>query len=102
MSHRFIVGANPVAAEEKKSIRNWLDGKFAWWSWIDGFWLIKDSRDTLTASEILDRFHDLAPNAHIMVVQVPPGGTWAGYGPGSSKNPQYDMFNWIRGTWESE
>lgn len=102
MSRRFVIGANPLADAEKEAIRTWLGGNYAWWSWIDGFWLIKDSYNTLTAEAIRDKFHKLAPNAHIIVLQSSSGGDWTGYGPASPENPKLNMFNWLQNTWDHD
>lgn len=95
---RFVIGANPLTNPEKEEIRSWLweTCDCSWWSWIDGFWLVEDSRNALTAAEINSRIHRVAPNARIMVLELAPGGTWAGHGPGSQTNPKHNMFHWFK------
>ena len=99
MSRRFVVGANPMTAEEKAAIREWLRGTCAWWNWINGLWLIRSKEDSQTTETIRDKFHELAPDAHIIVIQIPHGDTWAGYGPLDKKR---NMFKWLEKSWDQD
>lgn len=99
MIRRFAVGANPMTDEEKATIQEWLRGTCSWWNWINGLWLIRSDKDFHTTETIRDEFHKLAPDAHIIVIQIPSGDTWAGYGP---YNEQRDMFRWINNTWDQD
>lgn len=99
MIRRFVVGANPMTAKEKAAIRKWLGGTCAWWNWINGLWLIRSREDSHTTETICDKFHELAPDAHIIVIQIPLGDTWSGYGP---SDEEHDMFKWIDKTWDQD
>jgi len=93
MSRHFAVGVNPITDEEKKKIRKWLSHRnCAWWNWINGFWLIKDSTDRFTVDNLSDKLNEFVPKANVIVLEVSPPGDWAGYGPSDGKR---DMFRWL-------
>lgn len=99
MSRRFAIGANPMTADEKAAIRRWLGEDCAWWNWINGLWLIRSNKGFHTTETIREKFRELAPDADIIVIQIPHGDTWSGYGP---SDEQRNMFRWIKNTWDQD
>ena len=94
---KFVVAINPTTEEQSNQITNLFRGKYGWWHWIEGFWLVVDSGDTLTAKWIRDQLQEIAPNARTLVFEVTtPTRSWAGWGPST---PEKSMFKWIRETW---
>ena len=93
---RFVVAIDGLTAVQTKKISDIFRGKQGWWHWIDGFWLVTDKTNTLTAAEIRDAIGEVVPSARRIVIEITGHEAWAGYGPTKeSKN----MFKWIRETW---
>ena len=99
MKKHFVVAVGPILLEEEKAIIEYFHGKHTWWHWIGGFWLVIDSSGKLTAENIRDHVHVVAPNARILVLEVQKGHDWAGIGP---ETEQKNMFRWIRKFWIEE
>lgn len=97
MTKHFVVAVQGLTSEEEKQLSNLFKGKCAWWHWIDGFWLLVDTSDTLDAGTIRSMIADVNSEARRIVLEVSNSGDWAGYGPTGEKN---NMFRWIRETWE--
>ncbi len=96
MKKHFVVAAGPLSTEEEKAITEYFRDKYAWWHWIDGFWLIIDSSGNLTAEDIRNYLHKVAPNARVLVFEVQNISDWAGVGP---ETEDRNMFRWIRKYW---
>ena len=99
MKKHFVLAGGPISTDEEKAITGYFQGKHGWWHWISGFWLIIDSSGKLTAENIRDHVHTVAPNARILVLEVEQGTDWAGIGP---QTPEKDMFRWIQKVWLEE
>ena len=96
MRKKFIVAVDDPTAAQKKKLSEYFKGKYGWWHWIGGFWMVTDSTGELTAAMIRDKVGELAPNTRRLVMEIKESGGWAGFGPTTeSKN----MFKWIRETW---
>lgn len=94
---KFVVAINPLTEEQSNQITNLFRHEYGWWHWIEGFWLVVDLRDTLTAKWIRDQVQEIAPKARTLVLEVTtPTRNWAGWGPST---PEKNMFKWIRETW---
>ncbi len=96
MKKRFVVAVAGLTTSETKQVSNLFRDKYGWWHWIDGFWLLTDSSNTLTTKDIRDMIATVKPNSRRIVLEVSNSGDWSGHGPNSEKK---DMFRWIRETW---
>lgn len=98
MSKRFIVGVDSSTEEQDKAFLSFVKSHgLGWWHWLENFWLITDSSDQLTASDIRDELGKTYPGVHKLVIELSDSGdTWSGYGPKSEKR---NMFNWLNETW---
>ncbi|HGS5167847.1 TPA: hypothetical protein ACMDUA_005185 [Vibrio harveyi] len=66
---------------------------FGWWYWIDGFWILTDSKDKLTASDLRTKLNDFYPNVRRLVIELRSDDySWSGYGPSTESR---NMFNWL-------
>jgi hypothetical protein len=99
MKKNFVVAAGPISTEEEKTITAHFQGKHAWWHWINGFWLVVDSRGALTVENIRNHIEKVAPNARVFVLEVQNIVDWAGVGP---ETEERNMFRWIRQHWLPE
>ena len=100
MAKRFIVGLDESTAEQNEKFKQYIDEQgLAWWHWIDNFWLLKDSSETLNSEVIRDELGEIYPNVHKIVIELKGDSindTWSGYGPSGEKR---NMFDWLHNTW---
>lgn len=99
MKTRFVIAVGPITEAQSEQISNLFRDRYGWWHWIDGFWLVIDSTDTLTASWIRDQLDVILPGVRKLVLRVENTGNWAGFGPTAEDR---DMFHWIRTTWDPD
>jgi hypothetical protein len=99
MKKSFVIAAGPLSRDEERAITEHFRDKYAWWHWIDGFWLIIDSSGNLTAQDIRDHLHQVAPSARLLALEVQGISDWAGIGPETEGK---NMFRWIRKYWLEE
>jgi hypothetical protein len=98
---RFVIGTDITTAEQdaafhKALIDRWPD--LSWWHQLDEMWLIVDGTDELTAAKLRNTVTKALPGINVMIIEVPHGGTWAGFGP--SKGTKSDMFTWMTEVWD--
>ncbi len=94
----FVVGASNFPPPSQQRFIAYLRAQtYGWWHWIGGTWLVADSSDKLSASDLRDALTAVAPSARVLVMEVKPVN-WSGKGPAG---PTRDMFEWLRKTWRS-
>jgi hypothetical protein len=93
---KFVIALSPITSEQSGEVTNFFRGKYGWWHWIAGVWLVMDHADTLTAPFIRDQLNKIAPQSRKLILDVT-SGDWAGHGP---RTPN-DMFDWIKKTWNN-
>lgn len=88
----FSVAVHRPSADQAAAITEAFRSRgLSWWHWIDGYWLIADSRSEYTTSEIRDFVKLLCPGSNLLVIEVA-GNNWSGSG-----KPRGDkkMFPWL-------
>ena len=102
MTRRFVAAIEGFTTEEDKRLSNLFNERCAWWHWINGFWMIVDTSNTLDSPAIHDMICEVKgqplPVAMVLEVSLIPDGLagWAGSGP-STHN--VNMFQWIEDIW---
>lgn len=96
MSRFFALSHDTLTPEQEKELAKVLDPEI-WWHWLPNSWLIKDTRDELTATAIRDKFRSVNRAVRCMVVQVEPI-QWAGATRPDAKGRS--MTKWIQDHWE--
>jgi hypothetical protein len=96
---RFVIAINSNRYLESDDLIGYFKNKgYAWWSWIDGFWLVVDPFGSETPNSLRVALSDLRPNIRMFVMEVTGDEElWAGFGPTGSEN---DMFDWVRKNWK--
>lgn len=98
MRRRYIVAVSGLTKDDEKLFLDFLkEKKLAWWHWIDGFWLLLDRRDAVSAVSLRDKLHELSSSRRSLVLEVGEDVTWAGFGPSKQ-----GMFRWIKETWKKK
>jgi hypothetical protein len=97
MNKRFVVLIENETDETYAALKAIVQGKYGWWHWIKGSWLITSSAPETTASSLRDEVRTATAGRNIVVLQIAEGGTWAGFGP---QKPPKDMFSWIKRNWK--
>lgn len=95
MVRNFVVAVDNLTSEETKKINELFQGTYGWWHWIDGFWIVYDSLDRLSAASIRDQLGNVVGEKRRIVLEVTPG-EWAGFGPNSEDS---NMFPWMHKNW---
>ena len=95
MTRYFVVAVQDLTADETRKISDLFRGEYGWWHWIDGFWLVTDSSNRLSAEIIREEIGEAVGEKRRMILEVNPE-TWSGFGPKSEDN---DMFSWIHRNW---
>lgn len=96
MKKRFVVAIDGLTSQQSKQISDLFRGKYGWWHWIDGIWLVTDRSGTLNAAKIRDMIQTVRPTARQIVLEIGGPSGWAGHGPTGHGR---DMFEWIRKSW---
>ncbi len=97
MKKRFLVAVSSVTSSDQEKINDLFRDKYGWWHWIDGFWLVIDSKGELTPEVISNMINDAKPNARRLVMEINDWESWFGYGPNSEEK---NMFRWLKETWK--
>jgi hypothetical protein len=91
MKKFFVVGIEPMTAEQDRSFIEYLRGlRVGWWHWIPNFWLVTGNTEA-GCSEIRDELDRIAPGNTNLVLEVDPIN-WAGFGPTTDER---NMFVWL-------
>lgn len=64
-----------------------------WCHYTKGLWLVVDAAGNVTAEKLRIEIRAAFPNAHLMVFDVPAGGTWSGWAPAK-------MGPWLDSNWK--
>lgn len=99
MSKRYIVALDSSTNEQNYALQDFIkENSLGWWYWIKTFWLIIDSKEKFSASDIRDVLNRTHPKVDCLVIELNEhGDTWAGYGPATEEK---NMFKWIKKNWE--
>jgi hypothetical protein len=98
MKKRFVVALNSNTEEQNKKFKEYIKKNgYGWWYWIDGFWLLTDSKGKLTASKLRTDMDEFYPGVRRLVLEMRDGDdTWSGFGP---KKDGKNMFDWLHHNW---
>jgi hypothetical protein len=95
MTKRFVIGTKTLSSEQEASLLSYIRKSGAgWWHWLPNFWLIKDSKEKLTASDLIDALD----GAQGLVMEIPEDITWAGRV--SPNNAGKEPFDWLKNVWK--
>lgn len=98
MKKRFIVSTNFANRQQHETFKAFLNGNsLTWWHWLAATWLIIDYSGQWNAISIRDLANIAYPNLYCLVIEVPHGDSWAGWG---TTNKPRDMFEWMRDYWD--
>ena len=95
MTKRFSIATDPLSANEVQALKAFLEGN-AWWYWLPNYWLVKDTKDTLTVEKIRDEIHRINAKARSLILELTPITWSACTKPGSNGRP---MEAWLRESW---
>lgn len=96
---RFVVVVNTGTTEQHKKFIAYLKSTGAnWWHWLASAFLVIDKKNKETAASLRDAACDCYPTQNVLVLEIPPGDTWAGFGPSSATK---NMFKWIKDHWDA-
>lgn len=71
-----------------------------YWHWIDGSWLLVDSRNREGLhTAIRDKLLEIAPGKNSFVAAVETSKEWAGFGPSDKQDTEKNMFHWLHKNW---
>ncbi len=97
MKKKFIVGITLSSDEKLEALKKYVKSKnYAFWSWIQNFWLIIDPEGEQSALGLQRDLAEIVPEGNIIVFEVGDGLPWAGLGPKSEK---HNMFRWLHDSW---
>ncbi len=98
MTKKFVISTDPLTAAETEALKDVIRPA-SWWHWLPNFWLVKDTKDELTAESIRDSIKRINTTARCVVLEVEPG-TWAAL---TKKDAQgRDMGSWLKSTWSND
>lgn len=96
---KFAVAVEGMSKEQEKAFLAFCKSKkLGWWHWIGNFWLLLDSSDSVSVSDIRDGIKSITGSSACIVLAVRESGAWAGV---SKTEPKGKMFEWIRRNWFS-
>ena len=94
---RFIVGTNRTTPEQDSTFLTQVKARWpdiGWWHQLGGTWLFIDLNDLIVdAVELRDAAKEAFPGVHLVVIEIPEGSTWAGFGLSQD-------FTWIHNWWK--
>ena len=98
MKKRFVVLLDSPTPEQNKAFLGFLKEtkKFGYWHWMRDSWLLTSKDQEQTTISIRDHVKSMFPDVNNIVIEVPDGSTWSGFGP---KGEDRNMFTWIHNTW---
>tara|TARA_B100000959_G_scaffold244599_1_gene268639 strand:- start:2911 stop:3207 length:297 start_codon:yes stop_codon:yes gene_type:complete len=98
MKKRFVVALDSNTKKQNDEFKEYIEEHgFAWWYWIDGFWLLVDSSGKLTASKLRTDLGEIYPGVHMLVLELQgDDDTWSGFGPNTENR---NMFSWLERNW---
>jgi hypothetical protein len=97
MTHRFIIAVDeesPATVKKMISLLN-ATGPVGWWHYTKGTWLVLERTGTLTADKLRAKIMAEFPEVTHLVLEIPSGGTWSGFGPTKMKK-------WLVEQWDRE
>jgi hypothetical protein len=101
MRKRFVVllSAAPKSANDR--FLEWArNEQISWWHWMQGSWLLVDSKGEHTAATIRDGVGQSFGKIRCLVLELRgEDDSWAGRGPRTVKR---NMFSWIKSKWKKE
>lgn len=99
MKKRYIVNidGNTTDQEDERFSAFLNEKKLGWWHWLSNTWLLVDRSDLIKAQDLRDKIIEIYNGKNNLVLEIPDGGVWCGYGP---KTPNNNMFKWIKEYWE--
>ena len=68
----------PTRAQSDLITAHFKTGPYGWWHWIDGHWLVRDTSQALTATELRNQLKPFVAGRVLLVLQLAEGSTWAG------------------------
>lgn len=91
---KFIIALDNSNSEKNDKFLEYInDNNLNWWHWINNFWIVIDSEDSLTALDLRNVVYEIfKENAFVMEFQK---DSWGGFGPSSDKPDGKNMFNWL-------
>lgn len=99
MKKRFIVSTNLATNQQNEAFKTFIRANnFGWWRWLIGTWLIIDWTGQWDVGSIRDALQVTCPGVNCLVIEVPRGDTWAGFG--TTADP-HNMFRWIENYWDT-
>jgi hypothetical protein len=101
MRKRFVVLLSPARKPAHDKFLAWVrKAELSWWHWMNGSWLLVDTKGQHTASEIRDAVTESFGNARCLVLELRgEDDTWSGSGPA---RPKKNMFDWVRRAWRAK
>ena len=99
MKKRYIVSIDGnTTDQEVASFSAYInENKLYWWHWLSNTWLLIDHAEVVDAQKLRDKAIQIFGGKNNLVLEIPEGGTWFGYGPNT---PEKNMFKWIKDCWQ--
>jgi len=90
----FLVASDSMSKEQETAFLQYIKSNgFGWWHWLENFWIIATSNNSISSYTIRDALNDSVPGLNNLVIEVENVDSWGGYGPkGDDKN----MFKWLQ------
>jgi uncharacterized protein YbaA (DUF1428 family) len=100
MKRRFVIGIDPLNADQEEQFRNYIAKHGAWWHWIGNMWLLTTGEDDISAEKISNFALEVNAKARVVVFEFPEDIDWA---TSSSANASGKKISeWLVKTWGSE
>jgi hypothetical protein len=100
MKRRFVIGIDPLDADQEKQFREYIAKRGSWWHWIGNLWLMTTTDEEISAAEIRDFIFTLSPNARVVVFEFQEDIAWAASGNKNASGKR--LYDWLETTWASE
>lgn len=83
MAKRFVIAVDRCPEYLRQAVTARVKGYGkGWWHWFGDLWLVYDSAEELSTSQIRDDIRRTAPDKNVLVFEVPEGDTdWAQFAP---------------------
>jgi len=102
MNKRFVVLLNPTTDAQNEAFRKYVDGsgKFAWWHWMNGSWLLICTDPNETHAAVQEQVMKAFPEVFHLVMDVTGANQnlWGGFGPKGAQDSN-NMFKWLLEIW---
>ena len=94
--NRFAVIVDDSTREQQNIITEFLRGQeCSFWHYLSDVWLVYEIGKDWSAVILRDKLHEIMPTKTALVLKVPSGSGWAGFGPAN-------VFKWVRESWSKE